>query len=224
VTQSVPRLSTFAGGGRTCLAAALLAPCLMAQTPGAANRAANPTSTQAAPPAYVPITQKQRAAYYVRHMFNIESVLRAATAAGINQGLNTPREWGQGGEGYGRRFASIYGEHIIQSTVMYGASAALDEDNRYFRSGESGFGRRAKYAVESTFLARHSDGSRHFSISRMSSYAAAAGLSRLWQPPTTRGAVHAADVFGIAVGVDAGFNVAREFFPRILHSRPPVAH
>jgi hypothetical protein len=195
----------------------------MAQTPGTANRVANPTSTQAAPPAYVPITPKQRAAYYVHHMFNLESVLRTGAAAGINQGLNTPREWGQGAEGYGRRFGSIYGDHIIQSTVMYGLSAALDEDNRYFRSGETGFGQRAKYAVESPFLARHRDGSRHLSISRMSSYVAAATISRLWQPPSTRAMVHAANVFGIAVGVEAGFNVAREFFPKILRSRPPVA-
>ena len=40
---------------------------------------------------------------------------------------------------------------------VFGASAALHEDNRYFASGETGFFRRTKYAVMSTLLR----GSRH---------------------------------------------------------------
>jgi hypothetical protein len=71
-------------------------------------------------------------------------------------------------------------------------------------------------------MARHDDGSRHFSISRIGSYAAAAGLSREWQPPSTDKFTSAADSFGFTVGVEAGFNVAREFLPKFLHSLPPV--
>ena len=209
---------------RMCLAAVFLAESLRGQTTGDANRASEPPSAAlAVRSTYVPITPKERLHYYFRHMFNVESVFRASVGAGINQGLDTPHEWGQGAEGYGRRFASIYGEHIVQSTVMYGASVILREDNRYFRSGESGFGARFKYAVESTVLARHNDGSRHLSISRMSSYVAAAAISRLWQPPSGRGASHAAELFGIAVGVEAGFNLAREFLPHMFHARGPVA-
>jgi hypothetical protein len=33
------------------------------------------------------------------------------------------------------RFGSSYAEHIVQETLMYGASSALHEDNRYVRSG-----------------------------------------------------------------------------------------
>lgn len=173
--------------------------------------------------AYTPPTQKERLRYYFRQMFSPESVLRSAAAAGINQGLNTPGEWGQGAEGYGRRFASSYGGHIVQSTVMYGASAVLHEDNRYFLSGRSGVGARLKYAIASAFLARHDDGSAHFSFSRMGSYAAASAISRTWQPPSTRGFENAASSFGIAIAAEAGFNVAREFLPGILHTRGPMA-
>jgi hypothetical protein len=198
---------------------------LMGQTFGEANRdaAEPPSAALAVRSAYVPMTQKERLHYYFRHMFNVESVFRTSVGAGINQAMDTPHEWGQGAEGYGRRFGSIYGEHIVQATVMYGASVVFREDNRYFSSGESGFGARFKYAVESTVLARHNDGSRHPSISRLSSYVAAAAISRLWQPPSTRGAIHAVDLFGIAIGVEAGFNLAREFWPGMFHARGPVA-
>jgi hypothetical protein len=207
------------------LVAVFIGPCLMAQTSiGTADRAQLvPPLVQPSTLQYTPLTEKERLQYYWQHMFSLESVVRAAAGAGINQMVNTPHEWGQGAEGYGYRFASNYTEHIIQSTVMYGASVALHEDNRYFRSGQSAFGARMKYAIASTFMARHDDGTRHVSFSRLSSYAAAAVLSRAWQPPSTSGPVHAADNFAIFVGVEAGFNVAREFLPGIFHSHAAVA-
>ncbi len=193
----------------------------MAQTgAGAADRAAPslPVALQ-----YTPQTQKERLHYYWQHMFSLESAVRAAAGAGFDQLADTPHEWGQGAAGYGERLANSYAEHIIQSTVMYGTSVVLHEDNRYFRSGQSSFGARLKYAVASTFMGRHDDGTRHLSFSRMSSYAAAALISRTWQPPSTSGPVHAADNFAISVGVEAGFNVAREFLPWIFPSHAAVA-
>jgi len=192
-------------------------PCLTAQSP-TAQPAASPGDGSSEP-----MTQKQRLREYFRHMFNPEAVLRSAAGAGINQAMNTPSEWKQGGEGYGRRFESVYGEHLVQSTLLYALSDPLHEDNRYFRSGESGVGARLKYAVESAFLARHDDGSRHLSISALFSYAGTAAISRTWQPPSTRGAIHGVSAFGIAVAAEAGFNVAREFLPAIFRGHPPVS-
>jgi hypothetical protein len=185
---------------------------------------APPTSTPAEPVKYRAMTPKERLDYFSHHLFSAESVVRAAAGSAINQADDTPHEWRQGFEGYARRFASGYGEHIIQSTVMYGASAAFHEDNRYFRSGLTGFGPRLKYAIKSSFLARHDDGRQHLSFSRILSYAAASTISREWQPPSTDKASSAIDNFSISVGVEVGFNVAREFLPSIFHARPPVAH
>jgi hypothetical protein len=190
---------------------------------GRANRSAPPTATTPAAPAkYTPMTQRERLHYYVRHMFSIESVVRSAAGAGILQGVDTPTEWGQGADGYGRRFANSYGQHIIRSTLMYGSSAILHEDNRYFRSGKTGFWPRLKYAVASSFLARHEDGSRGVSYSRIGSTVATSIISRSWQPSSTSGPQNAVSSMGTAFGVEVGFNVAREFFPRIFHTRDPV--
>jgi hypothetical protein len=198
----------------------------MAQTnveAGEADRAAQPAAAVLSTrTTYVPMTQAERLRYYFKHMFSVESVLRSSAGAGINQAMNTPSEWGQGATGYGRRFASSFGAHIVQSTVMYGTGAVLHEDNRYFRCGETGAGARLKYAILGTFRARHDDGSEHFSWSRITSYGAAAAISRAWQPPSNRGAIHAVNSFAISVGAEAGFNVAREFLPRIFHTLPSV--
>ena len=171
---------------------------------------------------YVPMTQAERFRTYLAHTFSPESFLRAAAGAGLNQWKHTPQEWGQGAKGYGRRLASVYGEHVVQATSVYGLGAVLHEDNRYFESGEHGFGNRVEYAVESSFLARRDDGSRRLSFSRIASYAIAAGVSREWQPRSTRTMPDAIEAFGIAIAVETGFNVAREFLPRVFHAHPPV--
>jgi hypothetical protein len=169
---------------------------------------------------YIPLTQSERFGIYVKRMFNAESILRSSAGAAILQGTDTPQEWGQDGDGYGRRFANSYGQHIIRSTLMYGSSSILHEDNRYFQSGESGFWPRLHYALTSTVMARHDDGTRHLSFSRLASYTAVAFISRAWQPPSTRGPENAGSSLGVAFGVEAAFYVGREFFPRILHSNP----
>jgi hypothetical protein len=89
-------------------------------------------------------------------------------------------------------------------------------------SGESGFLPRLKCALVGTVLARRDDGSRCFSFSRAGSVTATAAISRIWQPPSTSGPENAVSAFGVSLGVDAGFNVAREFFPRLFHTPGPL--
>jgi hypothetical protein len=100
---------------------------------------------------------------------------------------------------------------------MFGVSSTLHEDNRYFASGESGCGSRIQYAVESTFLARHDDGSRHVSISKIAGFAGTALISRSWQPHDGNSLRYAGINLGTSFSVAVGFNVAREFIPRLFH-------
>ena len=99
----------------------------------------------------------------------------------------------------------------MNTTIAFGASSILHEDNRYFRYRESGFGARIGYALESTFLARRNDGTRRLSVSRIVGFAGSALISRLWQPPSTNKLRDAGINFGTEIGVCAGFNVVREF-------------
>jgi hypothetical protein len=187
--------------------------------PESASATADSTPAPSAAPAqsqYTPLTQSERFHHYIRGTFSVESVIRSAAGAAILQGTNTPSEWGQGGEGYAKRFGNSFTQQIMRQTIMYGAADALHEDNRYVASGRSGTGARLKYAVESTFLARKDDGTRRLSYSRLGSYVAVAFLSRQWQPPSTSGPGSAGLSFGTTVGSEVGFNIAREFWPKIF--------
>ena len=185
---------------------------VVAQTTPVPAPPAAPVQTQ-----FKPMTEGERFHHFVAGTFNIESIVRAAAGAAFLQATNTPSEWGQGGEGYARRFASDYGEHIIRQTIMYGASDLLHEDNRYLPSERTGAMPRLKYAVESTFLARKDDGRRRLSYSRLGGIVATAFISREWQPASTRGPEHAASSIGTVMASEVGFNIAREFLPKVFH-------
>jgi hypothetical protein len=168
---------------------------------------------QTAPDRSTPMTQADRGREYLRNLVSPAALVAATAGAGIGQWEDTPGEWRQGAEGYGRRVASSYGKHVVGQTLLFGAASLLHEDDRYFPVPRRGFQARLSYALESTLVARRDDGTRTLSYSRFGSDLGAAFLSRLWQPPSTRGPGAAMRSFGISVGVQTGFNVAREFVP-----------
>jgi len=162
-----------------------------------------------------PMTQAERNRLYFKTMVNPLGFVKVAFSAGIDQANDKPGEWEQGASGYGKRFANILGQYSIQRTVTYGLGSLLHEDNRYFNSGKQGFWPRAGYALGSGILARHDDGSLHFSISQVGGVAAGAFLARTWLPPSQSSASSGAISFGITMASNMGFSVVKEFLPDV---------
>jgi hypothetical protein len=159
------------------------------------------------------MNQQERTSLYFKTMINPFGFIKAGFSAGIDQWNDKPSEWEQGASGYGKRYANILGQYSIQRTVTFGVSSLLHEDNRYFNSGKKGIWPRLGYALSSGVLARHDDGSLHFSISQTGGVAAGAFLSRFWLPPSQNSAGDGAVSFGISTGANIGFGVVKEFLP-----------
>ncbi len=162
------------------------------------------------------MTLSQRLTYALETAVGPTALFFNATRAAINQAKDSPTEWGQGGIGYGRRLGDAYAERTLTTILQHGGALALHEDDRYFVSGQHGFRNRLKYALSSSFLTRHDDGSRHIAISGIGGMAAEDFIARTWQPRSTASAGDAAVAFGVGMAVRTGFNVAREFLPRRL--------
>lgn len=165
---------------------------------------------------FLPMTRSERAADFILQVIGPDGFAETAIQAGIYQGIDRPRGYGQGAEGYGQRFGSLYGQRAIAEAAQYGLGAALHQDNRYFASGRHGFARRLAYAAESTLLARRDDGSRTLALAGIGGAAAGAFLSRAWAPGGARSFGDGAVEFGFAMGLRFGFHLAREFSPRVL--------
>jgi len=181
-----------------------------------ANRAVQPVPHATTREKLAQLTQTERAREYVKELFNPLSVVESSASAGWGLLRDRPHEWGEGGAGFGRRFASSYGQHIVEDTLKFGLANALHEDNRYIRSGRTRFGPRLVYALEMTLQSRDQDGNRQVSYSKIGSLAGSSLISRLWQPPSTGSAGDGAVSFGVSVAFAASLNVVREFLPRAM--------
>ena len=170
-------------------------------------------------PTYAPLTASERWRQYFLGAFGPGAILRAAAAGGITQWDGSPKEWKQGSEAFGDRVGNSFAEHVIRTTLESGAAAVLHEDNRYFKSADTGFGKRLKHAVGSVFVARNQAGQEHFAYSRFGAALGTSFISREWQPPSVNSSGDAAVNFGIAMAVDMGWNVFKEFRPNRLRRR-----
>jgi hypothetical protein len=190
----------------------LLSAIAWAQSPP--NGADRMSPAVVSPPSYTPMTEKERLRQYMKDVVSPVSFLTSAASAGIGQWRESPREWREGARGYGLRYASSFGEHIVKESLVLGLASAMKEDDRFVPSLRSGIGARTKYAVAEAFLARRSDGSKRLSFSKIGACAGAVLLSRLWQPPSLRNARSAEINFGTSIAAGVGMDVAREFWPR----------
>jgi hypothetical protein len=165
---------------------------------------------------FQPQSQAERNETYLKSLINPFSAFKAGVSAGIDQWHDKPAEWGEGWDAYGKRAANIAGQYTIQKTTTWALASALHEDNRYFGSGKHGFWPRTAYALQSSVLARHDDGSRSVSISGIGGFAAGAFVARAWLPPSQSSASDGAVSFGISMGGNAATCVVKEFLPDLF--------
>jgi hypothetical protein len=176
-------------------------------------------TSPAVPPEYEPMSFSERAREYIVGAFGPWAVVRAGALGGIEQLTETPGEWKEGAGAYGDRVGSVFAQNVIREALEFGGSAALRQDNRYFRSTDTGFFKRSGHAIASAFVARTEGGREQLAYSRLGAVLGAAFISRLWQPPSADGSGDAAISFGVNMAAGIGWNFVQEFRPRFLAGR-----
>jgi hypothetical protein len=129
-------------------------------------------------------TQKTKLRNYAFDAFGPYPIAGAAFAAGLGQAHNTPPEWKQGAEGFGKRIGSDFGIAAVSTTTRYGLAQAFKEDTLYYRCECKGLFPRLRHAVTSTLTARRGDdGHRVFSFPALiAPYAGAMTAVYAWYP------------------------------------------
>jgi hypothetical protein len=190
---------------------------------GASSTTAIITAPEAVDLTYVQPTQRTRVTNYVFDAYGPYPIAGAAFAAGINQLGNAPPEWGQGPDGFGRRFGSNFAIAVIGTTTRYGLAEALKEDNVYYRCDCSGPFPRLRHAVISTLTGRRGeDGHRVFSFSALVAPYAGSMVAVYGWYPDRFGAKDAFRMGNYSLLGYMGGNIALEFFysgPHALISR-----
>jgi hypothetical protein len=139
----------------------------------------------------------------------LQTIVWAAAA----QASDTPPEWGGGARGFGKRYASLVGQGVIQESVTYALSEALVVDSHFHKSHKLGFFPRAGDALIQAVTSRRANGHRVVSAPLLAGYAAGGLGMMTWYPDgyTSKDGLRYG---GLALASRASVNLIREF---IMH-------
>ena len=151
---------------------------------------------------------------YVVSTLGPSGALHATLASGLEQWRRAPAEWGAGGEGYAKRWASAFAESAIGSTTKYGVARLLHHDPSFTRCSCSGLGPRLRHAITSPFAARTTDGRRVFSPATVAGIAAENIIPASSWYPAARGTRDGIAHAGSGLVAKAGVDIFREFVHR----------
>ncbi|HXX19422.1 MAG TPA: hypothetical protein VEJ46_08465 [Candidatus Acidoferrum sp.] len=168
---------------------------------------------------YPPLTAKQKFAVVLRSSFDYVEYPWYGLLAGIGQAENSEPSYGQGAEGYGKRYGTAMADGTIENFMTSAVvPSLLRQDPRYYQLGRGGFWHRTGYAVSRLFITRSDSGARQFNFSELCGSSAAAAISTYsYHPSADRNLSNAASVWGTQMGYDGLTFVVKEFWPDIKH-------
>jgi Carboxypeptidase regulatory-like domain len=170
-----------------------------------------------------PMSSKQKFALTLRSNTDPFSLLMIATLAGMEQKHNTFPGYGQGAQGYAKRFGAGFADTMVSK--MVGRSilpSILHQDPRYFYRGSGTVRSRALYALTSAVITRGDNGKRQPNYSQVLGSFAATGIANLYRAPSDR-TVNLTFRNGlIMTGSTAIQNLIREFVSRKLTPNVPA--
>lgn len=106
---------------------------------------------------YVPITTRTKFKLATQDSFDPYEWLVAGMFAGIAQLGDQYHEFGQGAQGYAKRYGGAFADQAISNYITEAIlPSILHEDCRYFRLGKGGGWKRTRYAI-SRVLVTHTD-------------------------------------------------------------------
>ncbi len=137
------------------------------------------------------------------------------TALLLDQTSGTPREWGGGWPGFGRRVVSRAGTATLQSSFQAPLAALLHEDVRYISSSQHSLKRRAAHAVLYSFLTYNAQGHPTLNLASISSFYASTAVSTIWLPSIRNAARYTFSNASEQIALGFPLNVVQEFWPEI---------
>jgi Carboxypeptidase regulatory-like domain len=138
--------------------------------------------------------------------------------AGVQQAQDHFAEYGQGVEGYAKRYGAGYAD-TLTGTFLGGAllPSLLKQDPRYFYKGTGSIPSRIRYALVMSVVCKGDNGNWQLNYSGILGGLAAGAISNLYYPPQDRDGVQLTfENAAIGIGGGAATNLFQEFLIRKL--------
>jgi hypothetical protein len=170
-----------------------------------------------------PLTPRQKFDLAWRTSIDPVTFLASGFFAGIEQAGDSLSGYGQGSEGYGKRFASNYANNFINTMIGDAMlPSLLKQDPRYFYKGTGTKRSRVLYAIEMSVVCKGDNKHWQMNYSGIGGDFAAAGISNLYYPAANRNGVSLTfENVGYDIAEGVFQNIFQEFVVRKLTPKLP---
>jgi Carboxypeptidase regulatory-like domain len=171
----------------------------------------------------VPLSPKQKFELAWKTTVDPVSFGVTGVTAGIQQAQNDFSGYGQGAQGYAKRYGAAYAD-FVASTYIGGAilPSLLKQDPRYFYKGTGSKRSRALYAIANSVICKGDNGHWQANYSSIIGSLAAGGISNLYYPAENRDGLQLTfENALIGIGESAAVNLLQEFMIRKLTRNVP---
>lgn len=190
------------------------------------------TNRQDAPP----LSSGEKFHLFFKSAFDPVTLGVVGLQAGVSQDQNEFPAYGQGAQGYGKRYGASLADNVSAGFwTNYFYPVLFKQDPRYFRSGTGGFGHRLFYGIKQEFVFHTDKGGRAFSYPSVLGAFTSGAISNLYYPGRTlirtipatstspaipvyeddRGAVLTMSRSAIAIGYGVIGDLFDEFWPDV---------
>jgi len=135
----------------------------------------------------VPLSTKQKFRLAWKTTVDPFTFVGTAALAGVEQATDAFSGYGQGAQGYFKRFGASYAD-VLTSTYIGGAilPSVLKQDPRYFYKGTGSTASRLLYAIGSPVICKGDNRRWQLNYSNVAGVFASAGISYLYYPESDR--------------------------------------
>ena len=173
-------------------------------------------------PNAAPLTSKQKFELAGKVISDPVTFGLTGAIAGLQQADNELGGYGQGAQGYAKRYGAAYADTVtgtlIGSAIL---PSLLKQDPRYFYMGAGSKRSRVLYALATSVICKGDDGHWQANYSGILGSVAAGGISNLYYPTHDRGAGLVFENTLIGIGTIAAANILQEFVIRKLTPKVP---
>jgi hypothetical protein len=177
-------------------------------------------------PNAAPLVPRQKFKLAWKTLVDPSAFVITGVVAGIEQTTDTYGGYGQGAEGYAKRYGAAYAD-FVSGTMFTGAifPSLFKQDPRYFYKGTGSARERIDYALANAVICKGDNGHWQANYSSILGNLAAGGISNIYYPAQDRnGAALTFENAAIGIAASAAANMIQEFvIPRLSPHKPKPA-
>jgi len=169
-----------------------------------------------------PMTPAEKFKVTARGLFDPFEFVLVGFVASLGQASNSDPSYGQGMQGYAKRYATSYGDNLIENFMGSAVfPSLLHQDPRYYQLGHGGFLRRTGHALSRVVITRSDSGEKQFNYSSIAGGLAAGAIATYsYHPQSERGIGNVINVCVTQLAWDSATYMVKEFWPDLRkHSK-----